>query len=331
MTRLLRTELTRLRWRRAVLLLTLAAFVIPGLILAAGVWETRPVSGAEQERIEQLVAEEREAPYVQRQLKRCLERPLEYGIRSEENLRAECEANVLPQVEWYAERQVLDLREQATEGGAGAGVVVVLAVLMLLIGTTFVGHDWNTRSMSNQLLFEARRGRVWTAKALAVTGYCLVLSAVVLFAWWAALHAVASSRDLPIPDGTAGVIYGQAVRGALLATVAGLGGYVVTMLFRSTVVTLGLLFATAVAVPVVLTNLTFDGHIELQPQYNGLAVIADGVTIDDYDREQCWEDPAGVPGCQVHISAADGTRYFAVLLLLTGAPSLLLYRRRDVP
>ena len=39
---------------------------------------------------------------------------------------------------------------------------------MLLLGTTFAGHDWNTGSMSNQLLFEPRRERVWLAKALAV-------------------------------------------------------------------------------------------------------------------------------------------------------------------
>ena len=29
--------------------------------------------------------------------------------------------------------------------------------MMLLVGTTFAGHDWNTGSMSNQLLFEPRR------------------------------------------------------------------------------------------------------------------------------------------------------------------------------
>ena len=40
-----------------------------------------------------------------------------------------------------------------------------VTLLMLLAGTTFAGHDWNTGSMSNQLLFEPRRARVWVAKA----------------------------------------------------------------------------------------------------------------------------------------------------------------------
>ena len=44
-------------------------------------------------------------------------------------------------------------------------LVILLAILMMLAGTTFAGHDWASGSVSNQLLFEPRRPRVWAAKA----------------------------------------------------------------------------------------------------------------------------------------------------------------------
>ena len=59
-----------------------------------------------------------------------------------------------------------DEREQ----GSGLAVVVVVSLLLVLAGTTFAGHDWNSGSMSNQLLFEPRRARVWVAKGGVVLG-----------------------------------------------------------------------------------------------------------------------------------------------------------------
>ena len=45
--RLVRVELTRLRWRRAVLLLLVLAVAIPAFIGVAQAWSTRPVSEGE--------------------------------------------------------------------------------------------------------------------------------------------------------------------------------------------------------------------------------------------------------------------------------------------
>ena len=42
--RALRVELTRLRWRRAVLLLLVAAVVLPALLLAGTAWNSRPIT-----------------------------------------------------------------------------------------------------------------------------------------------------------------------------------------------------------------------------------------------------------------------------------------------
>ena len=93
-------------------------------------------------------------------------------------------------------------------------------MVMLLAGTTFAGHDWNTGSMSNQLLFEPRRHRVWLAKAIAVALLTGTISLAVLIAYWTGMWATASIRDLPIPDHAVSAAYKQAVLGAGFATAA---------------------------------------------------------------------------------------------------------------
>jgi len=177
MGRLLGLELTRLRWRRAVVVLLAACLLVPAVIWVAMAVNTRPMSAAEIRQAEEQVAIELQQPYIRDEIERCIENPEEYGAPAT-NTEATCREFLEPRVDWYLHRQPLDL---ATEReGSGLGVITILAALAMLIGTTFVGHDWNSGSMSNQLLFEPRRRRVWLAKALAVLCCGLVTGAVVL-------------------------------------------------------------------------------------------------------------------------------------------------------
>ena len=85
----------------------------------------------------------------------------------------------------------------------------------MLVGTTFAGHDWNTGSMSNQLLFEPRRLRVWMAKGAAVLLTGLVVGAVVLALFWGGAALLASSRDITAAPGTWDDIWATQARGVL--------------------------------------------------------------------------------------------------------------------
>ena len=165
--RLLGVELTRLRWRRAVLVLVVAAVAIPAFILGAVAWDTRPVSAAEVAAAEEQAAAERDQPYIQDELERCLEDPEQYGGSVDsDDPQVQCEEMILPRAEWFLFRQPLDVEQQLQD--TGSAVPVLLFVLLLLVGATFVGADWTSGSMSNQLLFEPRRIRVWAAKAGAL-------------------------------------------------------------------------------------------------------------------------------------------------------------------
>jgi hypothetical protein len=118
-----------------------------------------------------------------------------------------------------------------------------------------------------------------------------------------------------------------------VAGFAALGGYALTMLFRSTVATLGILFAVALAGPLLITLLALPGHQRLMPQNNYGAIMLDGITVDDYDNPACrmGGPDGGERACQVRVTKTDGALYFGGLLLLAGAPSVLSFRRRDVP
>lgn len=323
MMRLLRVELTRLRWRRAVLLLLCAAFLIPGLLFAATVWESRPSSAEDIAWAEREAEGEAEQPWVQEELAACLETPENYDAAGDpERL---CPDRVLPQADWFLYRPQLDLGEQLT--ASGPGVVVVVVLLLTLVGATFVGADWSSGSMSNQLLFEARRGRIWLAKAIAVLLTGLVVSALVWAAYWAGLWGVAESRDLTTSAATLREVTLAGARFSALAGAAAVGGYALTMLFRSTVGTLGVVLTAATAGYVLVLSLPGTGTHRWMLHHNVFGLVHDGWQY--YDPTLC----RGAVDCDgmTSLSAGPATTYLGALLVLALVPSALSFLRRDVP
>ena len=321
MIRLVRVELTRLRWRRAVLLLVLFCIAIPALVVVGRAWATRPVSEAD---VAAVIADN------QGEVTACVERPRQYALPRTAG-QEECEQQV---ASWYLYRDELTLAEE--RAGSGLGVVAVLTALLLLAGTTFAGHDWASGSMSNQLLFDSRRGRVWTAKALAVSLVALVTATVVSTAYWLVLGGIMRWRDLPIADGglTDSLLHG--LRGAGFATAAALGGYALTMLFRSTVATVGVLFGVSVAGGIVIAVVGLGG--QWQPQTNVAAIVQNGTTYYTDVPESCYSggvyrepDPGSTCDPERELSAWHGVGYYGVALLAVGGASVASFRRRDVP
>lgn len=322
MIRLVQVELTRLRWRRAVVLLLLFAIAVPALIGITRAWSTRPVSQGE---IDSVLSSQ------QGEIDRCVKRPQRLGLPASAG-REQCEQQILS---WYTGREELTLRGEQTNGSA-MGVVAVLTALLLLVGTTFAGHDWNSGSMSNQLLFEARRGRVWTAKALAVTILAGVTATVVSTAYWLAMWATMQLRDIPVADGGLLDALAFGLRGAAFATAAALGGYALTMLFRSTVATVGVLFGVAVAGGIVIATLGIGE--QWQPQKNVSTIVKNGTTYyvdvpDSCFSGRVYREPEPNSECdnERDLSPWHGVGYYGVALVATVGGSVLSFRRRDLP
>ncbi|WP_148615117.1 hypothetical protein [Nocardioides rubriscoriae] len=335
MIRLLRVELTRLRWRRAVLLLVAAAIVIPTIILAARAYETRPVSDADRADAQEQA--DVELGFQREQIERCLQAPRQFGI-APDNAERQCERRLSYPVdpEQYLYREQLRLDSELS--GAGLAVVAVVAVLMLLAGTTYVGHDWGSGSMSNQLLFESRRLRVWGAKALAVGLLALGVGLVALAVFWGGLLAFAQARDLDPSGQVVTDVAQQAGRGLAMIVAAAVGGYALTTMVRSTVFTIGVLFGVSVAGGLLFGALLPDGALRFEPATNALAVVKGEVTwyveppadcaVVVYDMTTTDSDRCAT---QARLTQRGGAVYYGVLLLALGSASAASYRRRDVP
>lgn len=227
---LLLAELRRLLSRRAVALLLVAGLVLASLVTGAVVWEGRPISGSElafgQEQYE-------------RDLAACEKNPRRYGGGGG----FECADAVMPP-EDYAYRQVLspggvldDLRLTLT---------TLLGLVSLIIGTTFVGAEWVSGSMSNLLLFEPRRGRVWLAKVLTVAVVVTAFATLVLGIALAGSLAAAISWSETSWGSTRSWYAAYSILRAIIVVVAiAVVGVAVTLALRSTIATVGLAFGYA--------------------------------------------------------------------------------------
>ena len=184
---LIKVELTRMWWRRAVLVLLAPRGPAAGRRLR--VPRGRHPHDGHRRRLAQI-------RLLRLRRGRGLRgTPGQYGVERADDVRTACEQVVAG---WYG-NSPLDLVEEREKGGAIAAMALMV-MLLLLAGTTFAGHDWNTGSMSNQLLFEPRRERVWAAKALAVGLVSGALALAVLAAYWTGMWATMSLRDLPIQE-----------------------------------------------------------------------------------------------------------------------------------
>ena len=234
---------------------------------------------------------------------------------------------MVPRVEDYLSRAELDLSRVVQ--ARGVALVVILTALLIIVGATFAGADWQTGSISNQLLFEPRRGRMWTAKGLAVLAGGLAAAVVLIGGFWVTLTLVAANRGLSPPTEVLHDIWWTAARGATLVAAAGLGGFALTMLLRRTIATIAVLFAYAAGGEALMLTLPFQRSTEWSLSNNVSAWISDGTRVFD-DNVKC-RPSLDVCDQSYQLSLAHGAAYLAVLLLATVLVSVLFFRRRDVP
>lgn len=322
--RLLKVELTRFRSRRAIVLVLIAAALLTALVAGTTIWETRPVSAADQARAEKLAAQERDQPWAKRDLRQCLKDP--QGWMGPRATAEDCE-QMQPQADWYLDRSQLDL--ESVEEGQGTAIIVMLTALLLVVGTTFAGADWASGSVSNQLLFEPRRARVWLAKAGAVFLGAAVTATVLLGAFWLTLYLVAESRGISTGATVQESIRWGAARGIVLAAGAATGAYALTMLLRHTVGTLATLFAYAVGGEILMNTLPIEGIARWSLSNNVFAWIFDGYQY--YDPSLPCSPTTDMCDQFARLSLQSGAWFLGLLVLGVAMLSVLLFRRRDIP
>ncbi len=322
--RLLRVELTRFRSRRAVMLLVAICILAAGAMAGSNLWDTRPLTAQDRAVAQSQADREAARPYIKRSIADCEKNPRQFGGPGTDA--ADCADMIVPKAEWFIYRETLSLRRALQE--SGPALVLILTGLLMLGAITFAGADWASGSMSNQLLFEPRRGRIWLAKLAAVTLASAVAAALALTGYWLTLYVGASMRDISVPATVQALARWQILRGVGLAAGAALGGYALTMLLRSTVGAVGVLFAYSVGGEIVVAMLPIVGAGRFSLSQNTLAWVMGGYSFWD-DSLRC---PPGRVECDktTYLSQAHGSAFLAVLLVLVTVLSFLWYRRRDI-
>jgi hypothetical protein len=133
----------------------------------------------------------------------------------------------------------------ATAGGPGAlGFGAASAVLAFLVGATWIGAEWSTRSLVALLFWVPQRLKVMGVK-LAVLAVAMALFGTLMQAAWLAmagiLNAVAGSGN-GLPDGFWEELVATQGRSVLLTVLAALVGFGLANLVRNTGAALGIGF-----------------------------------------------------------------------------------------
>jgi len=219
---------------------------------------------------------------------------------------------------------------QVGDGGA-IGAAIGASAVVFLIGATFVGAEWSSRSMVSLLFWEPRRGRVLGAKALVVLGASAVIGVVAQLGWLGAaalLRAVAGDGQA-LPHGFWSQLAGVSGRGVLLTALVGLLGFGLTNLVRNTGAALGVAFVYLVIAENAARALLprsqpwlVTENVAALLQHGGMRIVLD------------WNPPPGAPPnwqppeylvTNLHAGLLLG----AVTVVVAGA-GIWLFHRRDV-
>ncbi|HEV7210881.1 MAG TPA: ABC transporter permease subunit [Blastococcus sp.] len=145
-------------------------------------------------------------------------------------------------VDDFLPHQPFDLARTGTTGALGFGAAA--AVLAFLVGATWIGAEWSSRSLVALLFWVPRRGTVMGAKIAVLVLASALLGVLAQAAWLATagiLRAVDSTGG-PLPHGFWGHLLATQGRGVLLTVVAALLGFGLTNLIRNTGAALGIGF-----------------------------------------------------------------------------------------
>ncbi|HSX69014.1 hypothetical protein, partial [Nocardioides sp.] len=267
------------------------------------------------------------SPETQRELQSCIDGSQEWGEPGYQPSRGECEDMILPRPEYYIEYNQ-QRPEEAVEGYA-PGIAILTAAVLALAAMTYAGADWASGSMSNQLLFNPRRGQLFTAKALAIGAMAGAVTILAHAAWWLSFAVIAGVRDLAWRAGwTTDVLQLVALSAAFSALVA-TGSYALTMLLRHTVAALASVLAVLALSLVFIHGLGGDSHVQrVSPALNAAAIFFDDVSYDTYD----WSEMSEQRDYQEnHLGTLHGFGYWGVIWGAVAGAAFVAFRRRDVP
>jgi hypothetical protein len=234
---LLRAEALRFRSRRFIRLLLGLALLGWLIAVAVGLGHFGRVSEADLAAAraqQQQVVSQSQAGRQQ-----CLNDPRRpAGVPAEQVCGGPVTAEQIP-LDQFLPHAPFSFATQATDGALGFGAVA--AVLGFLIGATWIGAEWSTRSLVALLFWEPRRMRVVGAKVGVLLGAAALLGVLAQAAWLAMAGIVyaVEGDGAGMPGRLWGPLLALDGRAVLLTVLAALVGFGLANLTRNTGAALG--------------------------------------------------------------------------------------------
>lgn len=320
---LLGAELRRFRHRRFVVgLLTLSLLVLAAGLTVAAV-QHRKLGPADLE-----LGRQRAAQFVQEQraaLADCLKQ-----VPSDQDPAQFCGGPLDPAAvnpADFIEAQTFVLSRQLPDGAVGIGVLT--ATVLFLIGATWVGAEWSTRSMVALLFWEPRRTRVVASKLAVLVGAAAVIATVAQALWWGAAEVLARTRGTTA--GLPGDFYVNVLQTSLRAVLFGVLmaalGFALANLVRNTGAALGIAFAYLIVVE--------NAVRALRPHWQGSLLTTNAAALLDPAgaRYYLQDSRRGIgydAGREVVVSHLHGGLVLGGVTLALVLLGSLLFVRRDL-
>ncbi len=229
-------------------------------------------------------------------------------------------------VEAFLDRAPFDLAGSAQAGALGFGAAA--AILAFLIGATWIGAEWSSRSLVALLFWETRRSRVLGSKIAVLVG-AAALFGVAMQAFWLAMASIldaAAGTGAALPDRFWGELLATQGRSVLLTVFAALAGFGLANLVRNTGAALGVGFVYFAVVESAIGAFRPTWAPWLLTSNAGALVSPGGLQIPIYDGTF---DANGIPR-EVLVTNLEAGLWLGVVLTVVVGLGVVLFARRDV-
>lgn len=219
---------------------------------------------------------------------------------------------------------------QAARTALGISTVLV-SLVGFMIAASFIGAEYSSGSMSTWLTFVPRRGAVFWSKILTVIGFAALLAALtgaLVLAATVVLGRLQGS-DIELLRHLAAM----AARSVLVVVGLTVLGFCLGLITRHTAGAIGVLVALVVVSFVrigPLNSLAWAQRITpWTPEGNMAAIVVGGYRYY-VPVQKLTPEGVSIEFTQHSLSLAHGAGYWAILLFVLVASSLLIFRRREV-
>jgi ABC-type transport system involved in multi-copper enzyme maturation permease subunit len=251
------------------------------------------------------------------------------GLSPEEVCGTELTADDIGGVESFLTKAPFDLGSTGTTGAVAFGGLA--AALAFVIGATWIGAEWSSRSMVALLFWAPQRLRVMGTKLAVLVAGATVFGIAAQVGWltMAGILDAAVGLDEPLPEGFWSDLLQTQARGVLLVVLAAVIGFGLTSIVRNTGAALGIGLVYVIAVQLILGGFK-PSWSQWMLGTNAVGLVnPGGLTIYFYDQVDYSQDNFGEPVAYYLGHLQSGLFLGVVAVLLVGLGTWL-FARRDI-